>query len=68
MPSRVEEFTEDGLTIDDTVKIGRELCADGLVDDLSRAQGNVNSIESHLPDRHWPILARVTRVRNSPNV
>ncbi|HEX4892293.1 MAG TPA: FAD-dependent oxidoreductase [Hyphomicrobiaceae bacterium] len=53
----VEEFTEGGLTIDDTVEIGRQLCADGLVDYLSLAQGNFNSIEAHLPDRHWPLLA-----------
>lgn len=53
----VEEFTEGGLTIDDTVEIGRQLCAEGLVDYLSLAQGNFNSIEAHLPDRHWPILA-----------
>ncbi len=53
----VEEFTDGGLGIDDTVEIGRQLCADGLVDYLSLAQGNFNSIESHLPDRHWPILA-----------
>ena len=53
----VEEFTEGGLTVEDTVEIGRQLCADGLVDYLSLAQGNFNSIEAHLPDRHWPILA-----------
>jgi 2,4-dienoyl-CoA reductase (NADPH2) len=53
----VEEFTEGGLGIDDTVEIARQLCADGLVDYLSLAQGNFNSIEQHLPDRHWPLLA-----------
>lgn len=53
----VEEFTDGGLGIDDTVEIAREFCADGLVDYLSLAQGNFNSIEQHLPDRHWPILA-----------
>ncbi|MDX2155432.1 MAG: FAD-dependent oxidoreductase [Hyphomicrobiaceae bacterium] len=53
----VEEFTDGGLGIDDTVEIGRRLCADGLVDYLSLAQGNFNSIEQHLPDRHWSILA-----------
>jgi hypothetical protein len=53
----VEEFTDGGLGIDDTVEIGRQLCADGLVDYLSLAQGNFNSIEAHLPDRHWPLLA-----------
>ena len=53
----VEEFTDGGLTIEDTLEIGRQLCADGMVDYLSLAQGNFNSIEAHLPDRHWPILA-----------
>ncbi|MBU2533128.1 MAG: FAD-dependent oxidoreductase [Alphaproteobacteria bacterium] len=53
----VEEFTDGGLTIDDTVEIARELCADGLIDYLSLSQGNFNSIETHLPDRHWPHLA-----------
>jgi 2,4-dienoyl-CoA reductase (NADPH2) len=53
----VEEFTEGGLGIEDTVEIARQLCADGLADYLSLAQGNFNSIEQHLPDRHWPILA-----------
>ena len=52
----VEEFTEGGLAIDDTVEIARLLCAEGLADYLSLAQGNFNSIEQHLPDRHWPIL------------
>jgi 2,4-dienoyl-CoA reductase-like NADH-dependent reductase (Old Yellow Enzyme family) len=53
----VEEFTEGGLGIEDTVEVAKQLCADGLVDYLSLAQGNFNSIETHLPDRHWPILA-----------
>ncbi len=53
----VEEFTEGGLDIEMTVEIARRLVADGLVDYLSLAQGNFNSIETHLPDRHWPILA-----------
>ena len=53
----VEEFTDGGLGIEETVEIARLLCAEGLVDYLSLAQGNFNSIETHLPDRHWPILA-----------
>ncbi|MFM9938595.1 MAG: FAD-dependent oxidoreductase [Hyphomicrobiaceae bacterium] len=63
----VEEFTEGGLTIDDTVEVARQLCAEGLVDYLSLAQGNFNSIETHLPDRHWPILAyRALHARFKP--
>lgn len=52
-----EEFTEGGLSVDDNVEIARRLCSDSLADYLSLAQGNFNSIEQHLPDRHWPILA-----------
>jgi NADPH-dependent 2,4-dienoyl-CoA reductase/sulfur reductase-like enzyme len=52
-----EEFTDGGLSADDNVEIARRFCRDGLVDYLSLAQGNFNSIEQHLPDRHWPILA-----------
>ena len=52
----VEEFTKGGLTIEDTLEVGRSLVNDGLVDYLSLAQGNFNSIETHLPDRHTPIL------------
>ena len=51
-----EEFTEGGLAIEDTLEVGRSLVNDGLVDYLSLAQGNFNSIETHLPDRHTPIL------------
>ena len=53
----VEEFTDGGLTIDDTTEIARILCAEGLIDYLSLSQGNFNSIETHLPDRHWPKMA-----------
>jgi 2,4-dienoyl-CoA reductase-like NADH-dependent reductase (Old Yellow Enzyme family) len=52
----VEEFTDGGLAIDDTIEIGRQFVEDGLVDYLSLSQGNFNSIETHLPDRHWPLL------------
>jgi len=52
----VEEFTEGGLGIEDTLEVARVLCDDGLVDYLSLSQGNFNSIETHLPDRHSPIL------------
>ncbi len=52
----VEEFTQGGLTVDDTLEVARILCSEGLADYLSLAQGNFNSIETHLPDRHAPIL------------
>ncbi len=53
----VEEFTDGGLTIDDTLAVARELCSEGLVDYLSLSQGNFNTIETHLPDRHSPPMA-----------
>ena len=53
----VEEFTDGGLGIADTVEIARAFVEDGLVDYLSLSQGNFTSIETHLPDRHWPLLA-----------
>jgi len=53
----VEEFTEGGLSIDQTLQIANSLTADGGLDYLSLSQGNFNTIETHLPDRHWPILA-----------
>ena len=52
----VEEFTEGGLSVEDNLEVARTFCDDGLVDYLSLAQGNFNSIETHLPDRHLPIL------------
>lgn len=53
----VEEFTPGGVTIDDACEIAARLSGEGLVDYLSLSQGNFNTIETHLPDRHWPILA-----------
>ena len=53
----VEEFTENGLGIEDTLDIARQFVDDGLIDYLSLSQGNFNSIETHLPDRHEPIMA-----------
>ena len=53
----VEELTPGGLGIEDTLQVARCLVEDGHIDYLSLSQGNFNSIETHLPDRHWPILA-----------
>ena len=50
----VDEFTPGGLTVEDAERIAGELTADGLIDYLSLSQGNFNSIERHLPDRHFP--------------
>ncbi len=53
----VEEFTDNGLGIEDTLAIAQQFVADGLIDYLSLSQGNFNSIETHLPDRHEPVMA-----------
>jgi 2,4-dienoyl-CoA reductase-like NADH-dependent reductase (Old Yellow Enzyme family) len=50
----VEEFTAGGVTIDAACEIVDILARDGLFDYVSLSQGNFNSIETHLPDRHWP--------------
>jgi 2,4-dienoyl-CoA reductase-like NADH-dependent reductase (Old Yellow Enzyme family)/thioredoxin reductase len=49
----VEEFTAGGLTLDDAKRIAREFAAAGLIDYLSLAQGNFNSIETHCPGLHF---------------
>lgn len=50
----VEEFTPGGITIDDACEIAQLLVSEGLIDYISLSQGNFNTIETHLPDRHWP--------------
>ncbi len=50
----VEEFTPGGITLEDSARIARSFADEGLVDYLSLSQGNFNSIEQHLPDRHFP--------------
>lgn len=50
----VEEFTEGGLGIEAAEEVAAALIRDGLVDYLSLSQGNFNTIETHLPDRHAP--------------
>lgn len=51
----VEEFTEGGVAVEDACAMAERLARAGLVDYLSLAQGNFNTIETHLPDRHWPL-------------
>jgi 2,4-dienoyl-CoA reductase-like NADH-dependent reductase (Old Yellow Enzyme family) len=52
----VEEFTPGGFTLDDAIQVARALVEDGLVDYLSLAQGIFNTLEMHLPERHFPPL------------
>jgi 2,4-dienoyl-CoA reductase-like NADH-dependent reductase (Old Yellow Enzyme family) len=53
----VEEFTEGGIDIDAACEIAAEFAREGLFDYISLSQGNFNTIDTHLPDRHWPQLA-----------
>jgi thioredoxin reductase len=52
----VEEFSPGGLTLEDSIQVARALVDRGLVDYLSLSQGNFNSLEMHLPDRHFPAV------------
>ncbi|MEJ0070684.1 MAG: FAD-dependent oxidoreductase [Pseudomonadota bacterium] len=51
----VEEFTPGGITIDESLRTAAEFAAGGEIDFMSLTQGNFNSIETHLPDRRFPI-------------
>jgi 2,4-dienoyl-CoA reductase-like NADH-dependent reductase (Old Yellow Enzyme family) len=55
----VEEFTAGGITIDDSIEIAQQLVALGEIDYLSLAQGNFNTLDTHVPDAHYPPLAYV---------
>jgi hypothetical protein len=52
----VEEFTAGGVTIDLACEAAALLSRSGLINYISLSQGNFNTIETHLPDRHWPQL------------
>ena len=53
----VEEFTAGGVDAAQACEIAARLAAAGLCDYVSLSQGNFNTIETHLPDRHWPQTA-----------
>jgi 2,4-dienoyl-CoA reductase-like NADH-dependent reductase (Old Yellow Enzyme family) len=53
----VDEFTAGGVTIDLACEAADHLARSGLINYISLSQGNFNTIETHLPDRHWPQLA-----------
>jgi 2,4-dienoyl-CoA reductase (NADPH2) len=50
----VEEFTQGGVTIELACEAAAALAKSGLLNYISLSQGNFNTIETHLPDRHWP--------------
>lgn len=53
----VEEFTEGGIDAAQAAEIAVRLSRAGLCDYISLSQGNFNTIDTHLPDRHWPQAA-----------
>jgi 2,4-dienoyl-CoA reductase-like NADH-dependent reductase (Old Yellow Enzyme family) len=55
----IEEFTPGGLTIDDSERVARIFESDGFLDYVSLTQGNFNTLETHLPDRHYPQVTYV---------
>ncbi len=55
----VDEFEPGGLTTDDSVDIAHRLVELGVCDYLSLAQGTFNTLDTHLPDSHYPPLTYV---------
>ncbi|HVY57895.1 MAG TPA: FAD-dependent oxidoreductase [Xanthobacteraceae bacterium] len=49
----VDEFTDGGWTLEMSVRLVRQFVEEGLIDYVSLSQGNFNSIDTHLPDRHY---------------
>ena len=49
----VDEFTDGGWTLDMSVRLVQQLIDEGLIDYVSLSQGNFNTIDTHLPDRHY---------------
>ena len=50
----VDEFTPGGITVEDSKQAAFRLAAPGNIDYLSLAQGNFNTLDTHLPDSHYP--------------
>lgn len=49
----VDEFTEGGWTLEMSQRLVTELVGQKLIDYISLSQGNFNTIDTHLPDRHY---------------
>jgi 2,4-dienoyl-CoA reductase-like NADH-dependent reductase (Old Yellow Enzyme family) len=49
----VDEFTDGGWTLDMSARLVQQFINDGLIDYVSLSQGNFNTIDTHLPDRHY---------------
>ncbi|WP_342643071.1 FAD-dependent oxidoreductase [Rhodoligotrophos ferricapiens] len=52
----VDELTAGGLGVEETKRLAEHLSADGLVSYVSLSQGNFNTIDIHLPERHFPMV------------
>jgi 2,4-dienoyl-CoA reductase-like NADH-dependent reductase (Old Yellow Enzyme family) len=52
----VDEFTDGGWTVEMSIRLVDQLAREGVIDYVSLSQGNFNSIDTHLPDRHYPAL------------
>ena len=52
----IEEFTDGGWTVDMSIRLLKEFTDAGLIDYASLSQGNFNTIDTHLPDRHYPMM------------
>lgn len=52
----VDEFSDGGLTVDMTSEFASNVIGGDLIDYVSLSQGNFNTIDTHLPDRHYPHL------------
>ena len=50
----LDEFTEGGWTLDMSTRLVGQFVDEQLIDYVSLSQGNFNSIDTHLPDRHYP--------------
>lgn len=52
----VDEFTPGGITVEDSKDAARRLASLESIAYLSLAQGNFNTIDTHLPDSHYPAV------------
>ena len=49
----VDEFTIGGWTLDMSARLVQQFIDEKLIDYVSLSQGNFNTIDTHLPDRHY---------------
>jgi 2,4-dienoyl-CoA reductase-like NADH-dependent reductase (Old Yellow Enzyme family) len=49
----VDEFTEGGWTLEMSARLVGQFVDEKIIDYVSLSQGNFNTIDTHLPDRHY---------------